>query len=82
MGKKKDNTLRIPPVKELQSASLVNVRHDSISGLLRNSRIYMTYDNDKAYPAYIIKSTHEYLVIFLVSRMYVNIQMYIIIIIM
>ena len=31
-GEKKDNTLRIPPIKELQSASsLVNVRYDSIS---------------------------------------------------
>ena len=58
-GEKKDNTLRIPPVKGLQSAplNLVNVRYDSISGLSRNSRIYMTYDNNKAYPAYIIKYT-------------------------
>ena len=57
-GEKKDNTLRIPPVKGLQSVplNLVNVRYDSISGLSRNSIVYMTYDN-KAYPAYIIKYT-------------------------
>ena len=54
-GEKKDSTLRIPPVKELQLASMVNVRYDSISGISKNSRIYMIYD--KAYPAYNIKYT-------------------------
>ena len=58
-GEKKDNTLRTPPVKGLQSAplNLVNVMYDSISGLSRKSRIYTTYNN-KAYPAYIIKYIH------------------------
>ena len=39
-GEKNDNTLRIPPIRELQSTSLVNVRYDSISGLSRNLRIH------------------------------------------
>ena len=56
-GTSRDESLRFPPVKEAhdQDSSLLNLRYDSLSGIIKNTRVYMTYDNLKAYPAYIIK---------------------------
>ncbi len=34
------------------------VRYDSVNGVTRGYTVYMTYDNDNAYPAYII--TYKY----------------------
>lgn len=56
-GTRRDDSLRFPPVKEAHDldSSLQNIRYDSVSGITKNTRVYMTYDNRKAYPAYIIK---------------------------
>lgn len=56
-GTSKDETLRIPPIKSAhdQHSSLLNIRYDSVSGITKDVRVYMTYDNRKAYPAYIIR---------------------------
>ena len=53
-----DNTLRMPPEKSSTASSevrLKQVRYDTVNGLTHGTRIYMTYSNEKAYPAYIIE---------------------------
>ena len=53
-----DKTLRMPPLKSSAASSevrLKQVRYDTVNGLTSRTRVYMTYSNDKAYPAYIIE---------------------------
>ena len=51
-------SLRMPPEKpkvyQSSSVQLKQLRYDSVNGMTNNCRIYMTYANDKAYPAYLI----------------------------
>jgi len=53
-----DRTLRMPPVKAAGTSTgevqFVNTRYDTVSGHTNGSKVFMTYDNDKAYPAYLI----------------------------
>ena len=48
-----DKTLRMPPVKENQTR-FQQERYDTVQGETCGSTVYMTYSNDKAYPAYLI----------------------------
>ena len=41
--KQRDESLRLPPIKVQQTSSLVNSRYDSISGISKDTRIYMIY---------------------------------------
>ena len=54
-----DPTLRMPPEKprslKTGSVQLKQLRYDSVTGTTCNCRVYMTYSNDKAYPAYLIR---------------------------
>ena len=55
-----DSSLRLPPLKYSGSeAQIGQVRYDTITGYIRGSRVtvqvYMTYSNEKAYPAYLIR---------------------------
>ena len=53
-----DKSLRMPPLKDVTSVvgvQLRQVRYDTVSGYTRGFQVYMTYSNDKAYPAYLIK---------------------------
>ena len=50
-----DQTLRMPPYKP--SASSEKVRYDTVNGVAHQSKIYITYSNDKAYPLYLISFT-------------------------
>ena len=53
----RDSTLRMPPEKHQHSIGdnqLQQVRYDSVKGETSGSVVYMTYSNDRAYPAYII----------------------------
>ena len=55
-----DSTLTKPPVREdqgTQDDGAVQRRYDSVSGNTNGSVVYITYDNDKAYPAYLISYT-------------------------
>ena len=51
-------SLRMPPEKpkvhQSSSVQLKQLRYDSVNGMTCNCRVYMTYANDKAYPAYLI----------------------------
>ena len=53
-----DKTLRMPPQKLGGSTSsevqLKQVHYDSVNGYTRGSQVYMTYSNNRAYPAYLI----------------------------
>ena len=54
-----DSTLRLPPVKQVGAAGrqvqFAQTRYDTVSGITGGSKVYMTYDNHKAYPSYLIK---------------------------
>lgn len=52
-----NHTLRLPPIKSAPAGSKVQfnqIRYDTVTGNTGGSQVYMTYDNDKAYPAYLI----------------------------
>ena len=54
-----DPTLRMPPEKPTTSHSDSNVqlkqlRYDTVNGVTKDTQVFMTYSNDKAYPAYLI----------------------------
>ena len=53
-----NNSLRKPPMKSSGisgEVSFAQMQYDTVTGITNGSRVYMTYDNDKAYPAYLIK---------------------------
>jgi O-acetyl-ADP-ribose deacetylase (regulator of RNase III)/RNA recognition motif-containing protein len=50
--------LRMPPEKPRavgEKLQFSRVRYDTVTGTTRGSQVFMTYDNDKAYPAYLIQ---------------------------
>ena len=49
----------VPPLRQTtgQEEGEVQKRYDSIRGFSRGSVIYITYDNDHAYPAYLLTYT-------------------------
>ena len=50
-----DSGLTKPPMLPgPQGDTSIKRRYDSVSGDTRGSKVYITYDNDKAYPAYLI----------------------------
>ena len=53
-----NKTLRMPPEKQQTGAiserMLTQVRYDTVNGTTHGSTVYMTYSNEKAYPAYVI----------------------------
>ena len=51
-----DSSLRKPP-KNPKKTGLANMRYDTVTGTTRGSQVYMTYDNNSAYPAYLITYT-------------------------
>ena len=54
-----DPSLRKPPFKSTGSTEgglrFAQVQYDTVTGYTNGSQVYMTYDNEKAYPAYLIK---------------------------
>ena len=53
-----NSSLRLPPEKPggaSGSLQFSRTRYDTVTGTTGGSRVYMTYDNDKAYPAYLIQ---------------------------
>jgi O-acetyl-ADP-ribose deacetylase (regulator of RNase III) len=52
-----NGSLRMPPEKPSTTSGGVQVaqmKYDTVSGTTGGSQVFMTYDNDKAYPAYLI----------------------------
>ena len=49
-----DSDLRMPPAKTVARGGEVEKKYDTVAGIARGSKVFMTYDNDKAYPAYLI----------------------------
>ena len=58
-----NKTLRVPPPKPSGMAGgglkLEQLKYDSVTGTTNGSQVFMTYDNEKAYPAYLI-TYHAY----------------------
>ena len=53
-----NSTLRMPPEKPSKTTSMFGVeRYDSVSGTTGGSKVYIIYDNLKAYPFYLITYT-------------------------
>jgi len=54
-----DRSLRVPPEKKARKSALgLQVeRYDSVSGETGGSKVYIVYDNNKAYPTYLISYT-------------------------
>lgn len=55
-----NTSLRIPPEKQggimsTLQRNFARTRYDTVTGTTAGSRVYMTYDNEKAYPAYLIQ---------------------------
>lgn len=59
-----DSTLRMPPLRNPGSTpsevTLGHIRYDTVTGYIHDSQgtsvqVYMTYSNEKAYPAYLIR---------------------------
>ena len=46
--------LRMPPIMETDSEMEGNFRYNTVNGETKGSRVYITYDNDQAYPFYLI----------------------------
>ena len=56
-----DRSLRMPPLKSSAGGvQLGQVRYDTVTGVTGGSAVYMTYDNQKAYPAYLITYSSKY----------------------
>ncbi len=50
-----NGSLRMPPVKNQGSTGqFAQMKYDTVTGNTNGSDVYMTYDNDKSYPAYLI----------------------------
>ena len=52
-----DKSLRKPPImkdRRCQISGIEDPRYDTVTGVTRGCRVYITYSNDKAYPCYLI----------------------------
>ena len=58
-GTERNRTLKAPPIKTRSMQNMVNIKYDSIAGITKNSRVYMLYENNRTYPAYIVRYKHE-----------------------
>lgn len=54
-GTDRQKELRMPPVKQRSVQNMLNVKYDSVSGITQTCRVYMLYNNDRAYPMYIVQ---------------------------
>ena len=50
-----DRSLRMPPQRTAKSGGLIGIeRYDSVTGTTGGSKVYIIYDNHKAYPFYLV----------------------------
>ena len=56
-----DRSLKKPPLKE-RNKMFTDERYDSVHGKTGGSDIYVVYEHDKAYPAYILDNIHSSLI--------------------
>lgn len=50
-----NRVLKFPPIREDDLQTLRKVKYDSVSAICNNTRVYMLYDNYKAYPLYLVR---------------------------
>jgi len=53
---KPDRTLKVPPEKQTKHSDvgMAVERYDSVEGVTGGSRVWVVYDNNKAYPSYLV----------------------------
>ena len=54
-GTTHNRDLRMPPVKDKSRQNLENKNYDSVSAITKDTRVYMSYERHKTYPAYVVK---------------------------
>lgn len=54
-GTDRQKELRMPPVQQRSVQNMLSIMYDSVSGITQTCRVYMLYNNDRAYPVYILK---------------------------
>ena len=50
----KSRELTMPPLKDGTKSDIGKLRYDTVTGVTKDTRVYITYSNEKAYPAYLI----------------------------
>eukprot|EP01126_Amoeba_proteus_P065204 TRINITY_DN9229_c2_g1_i2.p1 TRINITY_DN9229_c2_g1~~TRINITY_DN9229_c2_g1_i2.p1 ORF type:complete len:249 (-),score=55.74 TRINITY_DN9229_c2_g1_i2:76-822(-) len=51
---KPDGSLKVPPERKKKNTNMAVERYDSVTGITNGSRVYIVYENNKAYPLYLI----------------------------
>eukprot|EP01127_Copromyxa_protea_P019900 TRINITY_DN6552_c0_g1_i1.p1 TRINITY_DN6552_c0_g1~~TRINITY_DN6552_c0_g1_i1.p1 ORF type:complete len:946 (+),score=151.03 TRINITY_DN6552_c0_g1_i1:32-2869(+) len=49
-----DRNLKVPPERKTKKTDMAVERYDSVTGITNGSRVYIVYENNKAYPLYLI----------------------------
>jgi hypothetical protein len=60
-GTRQNKEFRMPPVKSRSQDNIQNVKYDSISAIKKDTRVYMLYETNRAYPAYVVKYQYQQL---------------------
>eukprot|EP00731_Ephydatia_muelleri_P023417 Em0015g1000a len=50
-----NHSLRMPPHKPSTGCGQLRTKYDTVTGFTNDCQVFMTYDNEKAYPAYLIQ---------------------------
>ena len=50
-----NHSLRMPPHKPSTGCGQLRTKYDTVTGITNDCQVFMTYDNEKAYPAYLIQ---------------------------
>lgn len=50
-----DRNLKVPPERTKKKTNMAIERYDSVTGITNGSRVYIVYENNKAYPLYLIQ---------------------------
>ena len=51
--------LKMLPIKQQSKQNLTNIKYDSVSGITKDTRVYMIYEAHKTYPAYVVNYQYE-----------------------
>ena len=60
-GTEHKRELKMPPVRERSKGNLESIKYDSVSAITKDTRVYMLYEMNKAYPAYIVRYQFQHL---------------------
>ena len=58
-GTSHNQELKMPPIKQRSKKDLINIKYDSVSGITKDTRVYMIYEAHKTYPAYVVNYQYK-----------------------